>query len=109
MLIKSLEENLRKQLDHRQSHIIAALAFGEVELKIILGADKCMTRPETSKKRKGRRRVGATVNKHCYVYGKHLKIDVSVNYLKTCFCRSICKMTLCREEFFDLVTGKRMN
>ena len=74
----------------------------------ILGADRCMTRPSTEKQREGIRRVGMEVNKHCYGCRKHLKRNGSVNYVQTCFCCSICKILLWREDRIYLVAGRTM-
>ena len=62
VLTKSLEDNLRKKLDPRQSHINAIEAFGEAELERIMCADGWMNHPATAKQRQSGRRVGADVN-----------------------------------------------
>ena len=62
MLTKSLEENLRKKLDSRQSHINIREAIGEAELERILYADGCMNHPATAEQRELGRRKGVDVN-----------------------------------------------
>ena len=62
MLTKIWEDNLRKQLDPRQSNINAIEAIGEAELERILCADWWMNHPETADQRESGRRLGADVN-----------------------------------------------
>ena len=94
MLIKTLEDDLRKQLAPRRSHLSEALAFGEAELERIRGVHGRMTRTTAAKQREGGRRVGTSVSKHCCICEKYLKIDGSVRHVQTCFYCSVCKMPL---------------
>ena len=62
VLTKSLEDNLRKKLDPRRSHINARESFGEADLERIMYEDRCMNCPATVKQRELGRRVGVDVN-----------------------------------------------
>ena len=70
MLAKNSEENLRKQLAPRRSHMIIALALGEGELERIIYEDGCINRLTKAKQREGGRRVGTSVKKNCCIFRK---------------------------------------
>ena len=101
MLCKDLEDRMRKQSGVREYRVLHNIDNTAMKLERIRGKDGSATRPATKKQLESGRTVGTAANSTCYVCRKYLSKDGKVVYTQTCWCCSICKMPLCKENRKD--------
>ena len=101
MLCKDLEDKVRKQSGVREYRVLHNIDNIAMELERIRGKDGSATRPATKKQFEGGYTVGTALNSTCYVYRKYLTKEGNVVYKQTCWCCSIFKMSLCKENRKD--------
>ena len=95
MLCKDIEDTARKQSGIQEYRVLHGICNSATKLERIRGRDGLATRPPTKKQLDSGRTVGTSVNSTCYVCRKYLSKEGKVVYRQTCWCCSVCKMSLC--------------